>query len=54
MPLYDYQCQDCEKVFTVALSLAERNRGGVQCPGCKSKKVKQLITSFTAKTESKT
>jgi hypothetical protein len=38
----------------VALSLSEKNKIVVQCPGCNSKKVKQLITSFQVKTESKT
>lgn len=54
MPLYEYQCLDCEKIFTVALSIAERERIVVQCPGCDSKKVRQRITSFVAKTASKT
>ncbi len=54
MPLYEYQCKECEKIFTAALTLREHAEGGVQCPGCGSKKVEQLITSFIAKTDSKT
>ncbi len=54
MPLYEYQCLDCEKVFVVVLTLAGHERGGVECPGCQSKKVSQMISSFTAKTASKT
>jgi len=54
MPIYEYKCLECEKIFTVALFLSERGRVIVQCPGCNSKKVVQQITSFTVKTESKT
>jgi putative FmdB family regulatory protein len=54
MPLYEYECQACKKIFTVALSLREHDEGKPACPGCGSKKVGQLITSFIAKTASKT
>ncbi|HLB03118.1 MAG TPA: FmdB family zinc ribbon protein [Nitrospiria bacterium] len=54
MPLYEYQCQDCEKLFTVALSLAGHNHAKVQYTGCGSKNVEQVISSFFAKTDSKT
>jgi putative FmdB family regulatory protein len=54
MPLYEYECQDCKKIFTVALSLREHDEGKPACPGCGSKKVGQLISSFIAKTASKT
>jgi len=55
MPLYEYKCMDCEKVFIVALYLSEKQRGAtVLCPGCNSKNVRQQISSFTPKTASKT
>jgi putative FmdB family regulatory protein len=55
MPLYEYKCLECDKEFIVALSLSERQRGViVQCPGCNSKKVRQMISPFIAKTASKT
>ncbi len=55
MPLYEYKCLNCDKEFIVALSLSERQRGViVQCPGCDSKKVRQMISPFIAKTASKT
>lgn len=55
MPLYEYKCLNCDKEFIVALSLSERHRGViVQCPGCDSKKVRQMISPFIAKTASKT
>ncbi len=54
MPMYEYECEQCKKTFTVALSLKEHEQGVAACPGCGSKKVSQLITSFIAKTASKT
>jgi len=54
MPLYDYECQACKKVFTVVLSLREHAASGVVCPGCSSKHVIQLMSTFIAQTASKT
>ena len=54
MPLYEYECESCKKVFTVALSLREHEEGKLVCPGCGSKQVQQLISPFIAKTVSKT
>ena len=53
MPLYDYQCENCGKVFTVALSLKEREYAEIQCPGCNSKAVRQVLSTFVAKTSKK-
>lgn len=45
----------CDKEFIVALTLPEGQRGAVvQCPGCNSKNVRQMISPFIAKTASKT
>lgn len=54
MPLYEFECKKCKKIFTVALSLKDHEKGGVACPGCGSKEVEQLISPFFAKTDSKT
>lgn len=53
MPMYDYKCLDCGKEFLVALSLKEHDSGAASCPSCGSKKVEQLLTSFTAQTDKK-
>jgi putative FmdB family regulatory protein len=55
MPVYEYKCNACKnkKTFTVAISFKEHERGEVVCPGCGSRQVTQLISQFTAKTESK-
>ncbi|PKN34799.1 MAG: zinc ribbon domain-containing protein [Deltaproteobacteria bacterium HGW-Deltaproteobacteria-19] len=53
MPTYDYQCQDCGKKFTLNMSISEHGKAKVACPKCKGRKVKQMISLFTAKTSRK-
>ena len=53
MPTYDYQCQKCQNEFTLILSMSEHEKKKIRCPKCKSTKVKQLISAFTAKTSRK-
>lgn len=46
MPLYDYQCQDCEAVFEVRATFKEKEEGlKPECPQCQSKQTRQLLTS---------
>lgn len=54
MPIYEYECRSCGKVFSAALSLREHDAKNVVCPGCGSNKVEQLISAFIAKTDRKT
>jgi putative FmdB family regulatory protein len=53
MPSYEFQCEDCQKEFSVHLTLAEYENKDYQCPECKSNKVKQQITSFQTQTSRK-
>ncbi len=53
MPIYEFQCQDRGKELSLTLSLKEREVGGMQCPGCKSKRLESLLTGFFAKTSRK-
>jgi putative FmdB family regulatory protein len=53
MPMYDYKCLDCGKESLIAITLKEHESGTVTCPACGSKKVKQMITSFIARTTKK-
>ncbi|MCX8022744.1 MAG: zinc ribbon domain-containing protein [Syntrophorhabdaceae bacterium] len=56
MPTYEYICEKCGKEFSVILSIREyeKEKERMRCPGCKSRKVKQLLSSFIAKTSKKT
>jgi putative FmdB family regulatory protein len=55
MPVYDYQCQQCEMVFEVRASFKEKEMGlAPECPRCRSKNTRQLLTLgiFLRKSES--
>jgi putative FmdB family regulatory protein len=46
MPVYDYQCEQCETVFEVRAAFKEKEAGlKPECPQCHSKKTRQLLTS---------
>ncbi len=53
MPLYDYKCLKCGKESLLALTLKEHENKTATCPSCGSKELEQLITSFIARTSSK-
>ena len=53
MPTYDYQCEKCQHKFSLIQGISEHDKTKVNCPKCKSKEVKQLISIFTAKTSRK-
>ena len=53
MPLYEFFCQDCDKMFTKVLSLVEYDKGEIICPKCGSKKVIQGPSTFFAVTSKK-
>jgi putative FmdB family regulatory protein len=53
MPTYEFICEKCKKPFTLVMKIAEHEKKKFQCPKCKSRKVKQLITSFQTITSSK-
>jgi len=54
MPTYEYECLKCGKRFSLVLSVSEHDKGNVRCPRCNSKRIKQILSSFYAKTSSKT
>lgn len=53
MPTYEFQCTQCQHEFTLIMSISEYARGGHTCPKCGSTGVKQLISTFIAKTSRK-
>ena len=52
MPVYDYVCHDCHKIFEVILTLKE-HEVDAKCPKCGSKNVEQKATAFYAVTGKK-
>lgn len=53
MPTYEYECKECNKKFSLMLSISEHETAKVSCPKCKGKRVTQRISAFTAKTSRK-
>jgi putative FmdB family regulatory protein len=53
MPTYEYRCEKCRKKFSVVAAMAEHGKKKVSCPKCKSRKVVQLLSGFTARTSRK-
>lgn len=46
MPLYDFQCQDCQAVFEVRATFKQKEQGiKPQCPQCQSKQTRQVLTT---------
>jgi putative FmdB family regulatory protein len=53
MPTYEFYCEECKESFTLILSISEHEDEKFGCPKCKTKKIKQQITTFQAVTSKK-
>jgi putative FmdB family regulatory protein len=53
MPTYEFVCEKCNKTFTLTMRVSEYEKKKIQCPKCKGKKTKQLISSFQTVTSKK-
>jgi putative FmdB family regulatory protein len=53
MPTYEFMCEKCKKGFSLMLSISEYEKKKFRCPKCKSRRVKQQISSFQAITSKK-
>jgi putative FmdB family regulatory protein len=54
MPAYEYVCKDCQRDFTVFLSIKEIDaKPRIKCPHCGSDNIQKKITGFFAKTSKK-
>ncbi len=46
MPYYQYHCAECDEIFEVRASFAEKSAGlDPECPACHAKKAQQVITA---------
>jgi putative FmdB family regulatory protein len=46
MPLYEFQCQDCQAVFEVRATFKEKEQGLTpECPQCGSEETRQVPSS---------
>lgn len=53
MPVYEYECRECKKTFSLRLHIDERAKKKPKCPHCGSRKLTQRFTAFFAKTAKK-
>ena len=51
MPLYEYRCSGCGKVFEQLRRMQDADRG-VVCPSCESERVERLLSTFSSRTGS--
>jgi putative FmdB family regulatory protein len=45
MPIYEYRCETCGKVFEKLRRFSDAD-SDLECPDCKSDRVARLISSF--------
>jgi len=50
MPIYEYKCQKCGEAFEFLARGAEKPK----CPNCGSRRLKKLVSSFSAAGEKRT
>ncbi len=53
MPTYVYLCDKCGEEFNLIMSIREYGEAKAACPKCNSKKVRQQLVEFIAKTSRK-
>jgi putative FmdB family regulatory protein len=53
MPTYEFVCAQCKKSFSLLMKVSDYEKRKFRCPKCKSKKVKQQLTSFQTITAKK-
>lgn len=46
MPIYEYRCQKCGKVYEQVRRMSDADRD-LECPECRSKKVERLLSAFS-------
>lgn len=50
MPIYDFQCKACGREFEALV----RHQETPQCPGCQSRDLERLLSSFAVSSAEKT
>jgi putative FmdB family regulatory protein len=53
MPVYEFQCLDCKKRFTLPLTIGEFEKRKYKCPRCGGKKLEEQFTSINVVTSKK-
>jgi putative FmdB family regulatory protein len=53
MPVYEYQCDKCDREVTLTLSIREHEKGEIKCPKCDSTSLRALLSAFMSQTSKK-
>ena len=53
MPTYEFMCNTCQKIFSLVMKISELEKSRITCPSCGKNDVRQMFTSFFAKTSRK-
>ncbi len=55
MPTYEFDCERCGNKFSLILTTREyeKEKDRFRCPKCRSKRVKQVLSSFITRTTKK-
>jgi putative FmdB family regulatory protein len=53
MPTYEFLCNACNKAFSLVMKVSELEISKITCPHCGRKDVRQMFSSFFAKTSRK-
>lgn len=53
MPVYEYNCLKCDKIFSITESITQHGSRKVRCPSCRSTLVERVFSTFFANTSKK-
>ena len=53
MPLYEYLCSNCQKLFSEVLTIKEHDTKKIRCPKCQSDRVEKVIEPVSVVTSKK-
>ena len=51
MPVYEFRCKDCDRIFQELFSSYEINPDTVECPACKTHHAEKILSVFAADTK---
>jgi len=53
MPVYEFKCNNCGEVFSITMSIREKEKAEITCPKCMSKDLRPVYSGFYAVTSKK-
>ena len=51
MPIYEYRCRECSKVFELLVRASANGDSGPHCPECGSEELKRLFSLFASRSD---